>query len=225
MQHTALAVLEAALRALHPVIPFVTEEIWQQVAPRLGIEGESIARRPWPQRVGDAGVAEGDADALAGAAIAWLQSVVSGVRAFRSQMGLSPAREITLLFVGGDPGQRALVLRAAGQLRFLVRAAQLRVLDAGEPEPDGATLVAQVGEQRVLVPVAGLIDVGAELARLDKEIVRIEGEIRKAAGKLGNDTFVANAPAAVVEQERERLLRWQGQADGLRAQRARLAGA
>jgi valyl-tRNA synthetase len=220
MQHTALAVLEAALRALHPVIPFVTEEIWQQVAPRLGIGGDSIARQPWPQPAGAA-----DADAQAGAAIAWLQAVVSGVRAFRSQMGLSPAREITVLFVGGDAGQRALALRAAGQLRFLVRAADLRVLGADEAEPAGATLVAQVGEQRVLVPVAGLIDVGAELARLDKEIGRIEGEIRKCAGKLGNESFVANAPPEVVEQERARLAQWQGQAEGLRAQRARLADA
>ena len=84
--------------------------------------------------------------------------------------------------------------------------------------------MAQIGEQRVLVPVAGLIDVQAELARLDREIARVKGELAKCAGKLGNARFVDNAPAAVVEQERVRQADWQAQLDGLRGQRDRLAG-
>ena len=217
IQHTALTVLEAALRALHPVIPFVTEAIWQQVAPRLGIDGDSIGQRPWPTVA-----SEQAADATRG--IEWLKGVVSGVRGFRSQMGLSPAREIEVVFAGGDAAQAALVERHAGALRFLARASALTVLAAGDAEPAGATVVAQSGDQRVLVPVAGLIDVAAELARLDKEIARVRAEIGKCENKLGSDSFVARAPAAVVEQERGRLADWQGQLAGLVAQRARLAG-
>ncbi len=219
IQHTLLYVLEAALRALHPLIPFVTETIWQQVAPRLGLDGETICRQRWPN------VVAGADDAATVASIDWLRTVVSGVRGFKSQMGLAPGRELSLVFVGGDANQRELVERHAGQLRFLTRANELRVLATGADEPAGATLVAQIGDQRVLVPVAGLIDIEAELKRLDKEIVRVDTEIKKCRGKLGNDNFVANAPAAVVEQERARLVEWQGQLDGLRAQRQNLAGA
>lgn len=219
IQHTLLFVLESALRALHPIIPFVTEAIWQQVAPRLGMPGDSVGRQSWPRL----DVAPDDVATVA--SIEWLRSVVSGVRAFKSQMGLAPGRELSLVFAGGDAAQRALVERHAGQLRFLTRATELRVLVDGEDEPDGTTLAAQIGEQRVLVPVIGLIDVDAELKRLDKEIARVEGEIGKCRGKLGNDNFVANAPAAVVEQERARLGDWQGQLDGLRAQRRRLESA
>jgi len=216
VQHTALHVLEAALRALHPIIPFVTEAIWQQVAPRLGLAEATVCLRPWPQAgAGDAGAVH---------RIEWLKSVVSGVRAFKSQMGLSPGREVELLFAGGDAGQQALIGRFEAQLRFLTRASALRVLAAGEAEPAGATLVAQAGEQRVLVPVAGLIDIDAELARLDREVARIDADSGKCRGKLGNERFVANAPAEVVEQERARLADWQGQREALLAQRRRLAG-
>jgi valyl-tRNA synthetase len=99
------------------------------------------------------------------------------------------------------------------------------VVAPGQPEPAGATLVAQAGEQRVLVPVAGLIDVGAELVRLDREIARVRAEIGKCEAKLGNDSFVSRAPAAVVEQERARLADWQGQLAALVAQRERLGAA
>ncbi|MFB9067924.1 valine--tRNA ligase [Pseudofulvimonas gallinarii] len=217
-QHTALVVLEAALRALHPIIPFVTEAIWQQVAARLALPGDSIAQQSWP-----AVAVDGETEA-AGRGIEWLKAVVSGVRGFKSQMGLSPGREIELLFAGGDAAQAALVERYGSALRFLARATTLTVLAASDPEPAGATVVAQSGDQRVLVPVAGLIDVGAEVARLDKEIARVRAEIGKCEGKLGSESFVARAPAAVVEQERARLADWQGQLAGLVAQRTRLAG-
>src|SRR5690606_1450970 len=111
MQHTALTVLDAALRALHPVIPFVTEAIWQQVARRLGVPGESIAQQPWPV----VRPVEGTTEATRG--IDWLKTVVSGVRGFKSQMGLVPGREVALVFAGGDPAQATLVERHAAALR------------------------------------------------------------------------------------------------------------
>jgi valyl-tRNA synthetase len=218
IRHTLLFVLEAVLRALHPLVPFVTEAIWQQVAPRLGVQGDSIAQQRWPE------VAIPTDGIAAVSRIEWLKAVVSGVRGFKSQMGLSPGREVTLLFAGGDAAQHALVERFASQLRFLTRANDLRVLTENEPEPADATLVAQIGDQRVLVPVAGLIDVAAEVARLDKELARIQGEIRKCEGKLGSESFVARAPADVVAQERQRLVDWQAQLAAMTAQRVRLAG-
>ena len=215
MRHTLLYVLEVALRALHPVMPFITETIWQKVAPRLGLDQASIGLRPWPEIV-DARAADDDG-------VDWLKTGVSGLRGFKSQMGLAPGREITVLFAGGSGEQRQLIATFAGQLRFLARAVTLTVLDDDAAEPADATVVARIGQQRVLVPVAGLIDVGAELQRLQREIGRIQGELAKCSGKLGNARFVDNAPPAVVAQERVRQADWQAQLDGLRSQHQRLA--
>ncbi len=212
IRHTLLFVLEAALRALHPFMPFITETIWQELAPRLSLAQSSIGQRRWPElSVADVGDSE--------AAVEWLKAVVSGARGFKSQMGLAPGREIALVFHGGSGAQATWVQRFQAQLGFLVRASTVDALAADAVEPVGTTLIAQIGEQRVLVPVAGLIDVGAEIARLDKEIVRVEGEVRKCEGKLGNERFVANAPADVVEQEKARLVDWQAQLAGLVGQR------
>ncbi len=215
IRHTLLYVLEAALRALHPFMPFITETIWQEVAPRLSLAQASIGQRRWPElSVADAGDSE--------AAVEWLKAVVSGARGFKSQIGLAPGREIALVFHGGNDAQATWVQRFRAQLGFLVRASAVDAVAADAVEPAGTTLIAQIGEQRTLVPVAGLIDVGAEIARLDKEIVRVQGEVRKCEGKLGNERFVANAPAEVVEQEKARLVDWRTQLAGLVGQRESL---
>ena len=110
--------------------------------------------------------------------------------------------------------------QTSAQIGFLARAESQRWLDAGEAEPAAAAAV--VGEMKLLIPLAGLIDLDAEKARLEKEIKRIEVEIGKCNGKLASETFVQNAPAAVVEQERKRLTDWKAQLEGLAAQRAKL---
>ncbi|MFA7321782.1 MAG: class I tRNA ligase family protein, partial [Dokdonella sp.] len=215
-RHTLLRVLEAILRALHPITPFITEEIWHSVAPKLGISADSISTRRYPRRDEFAmGI-----DAASVSDIEWLKSVLGEVRRIRSEMNISPGKQIPLLFAKGSAEDRARIDRFASQIAFLARTESQRWLAEGEDEPASASAI--VGDLRVLIPLAGLIDVDAEKARLGKEIKRIEGEIGKCNGKLGNATFVANAPAAVVDQERQRLADFSSILDGLREQLARL---
>ncbi len=216
---TLLRVLEAILRALHPVTPFITEEIWHAVAPKLGIAGDTISTQRYPVA---ADVGEG-LDAAAIADIEWFRSVLSGVRRIRSEMNIAPGKPIPLLYAKGGPADRERTARFAAQVAFLARAESQRWLETGDEEPASAAAI--VGELRVLIPLAGLIDLGAEKARLEKEIKRVEGEIGKCNGKLASETFVANAPAAVVEQERTRLADFTTMLTGLREQLARLQSA
>ena len=213
---TLLRVLETILRALHPITPFITEEIWQSVAPKLGISGNSVAERPYPRAAEFADAT----DAQAVADIEWLKAVLGEIRRIRSEMNIAPGKQIPLLFAKGAAADRTRVERFAEQIAFLARTESQAWLDAGQQEPASASAI--VGELRVLIPLAGLIDIEAEKARLNREIKRIEGEIAKCNGKLGNATFVANAPAAVVEQERGRLAEFSTTLSGLNEQLGRL---
>ncbi|CAE1138851.1 valine--tRNA ligase [Xanthomonas euroxanthea] len=215
-RHTLLYVLEALLRLLHPLTPFVTEELWQQVAPRLGISAATISLQAFPQAgdVDTAGYTSAEAD------VEWLQSMVSALRRVRSELNVPPSKQVRLLLQAGTADDRARVGRFASQLSFLLKLEAIDWLDAGQDTPPSATAI--VGELTLLVPLEGLVDMDAERTRLDKEIKRVEAEIGKCNGKLGNATFVQNAPAVVVEQERARLNDWTTQLTGLREQRAKL---
>ena len=212
-RHTFLHVLESLLRLLHPVIPFVTEELWRSVAPRLSIDAPTISLQAYPQPGDNAGdFASSEAD------VEWLKSMVSALRRIRSELGVSPTRQVALLVQGGGEVECKRMGRFDSQLRFLNKLASIDVL-TGEPPAAAAALV---GEMKLFVPLEGLVDLDAERARLDKEIKRVDGEIAKSKNKLASDTFVQNAPAAVVEQERQRLADWGAQREALAAQRARL---
>ncbi|MEO9080364.1 MAG: valine--tRNA ligase, partial [Rhodanobacter sp.] len=213
-RHTLLIVLESVLRALHPVIPFITEEIWQSVGPKLGLTEASLIHRLWPN------AAEITADNAATNEIEWFKNVLSGIRKIRSEMNISPAKVIPLLFADGDPGDRARVTKFAAQISFLARTETPQWIEAGADEAAAAAAV--VGTLRVMIPLAGLIDLGAEKARLTKEISRIEVEIKKCEGKLSNANFVANAPAEVVTQERQRITDWNTTLTTLREQSQKL---
>ncbi|MCW8808437.1 MAG: class I tRNA ligase family protein, partial [Rhodanobacter sp.] len=213
-RHTLLVVLESVLRAMHPVIPFITEEIWQSVAPKLGLTEDSLMQRPWPR------ADEIIADEAATAEIEWFKNVLSGIRRIRSEMNISPAKVIPLLLADGDVGDRMRVAKFAAQITFLARTEAPQWIEPGADEP--ASAVAVVGSLRVMIPLAGLIDLDAEKARLGKEIARIEVEIRKCEGKLGNASFVANAPAEVVTQERLRITDWNTTLVALREQAQKL---
>ncbi|WP_349780638.1 valine--tRNA ligase [Xanthomonas sp. WHRI 7065] len=215
-RHTLLYVLEALLRLLHPLTPFVTEELWQQVAPRLGITAATISLQAFPQ-VGDIDTAS---YAGAEADVEWLKSMVSALRRVRSELNVPPSKQVRLLLQAGTADDRARIGRFASQLSFLLKLEAIDWLDAGQDTPPSATAI--VGELTLLVPLEGLVDMDAERTRLDKEIKRVEGEIGKCNGKLGNATFVQNAPAVVVEQERARLNDWTTQLTGLREQRAKI---
>jgi valyl-tRNA synthetase len=215
-RRTLLFVLERLLRLLHPLVPFVTDELWRQVAPRLGIEAGTIMLQPYPRSAD----IDTSAYARAEADVEWLKQMVSALRRIRSELGVPPSKQVTLLCQGGNADDAARIARFASQLRFLNRIAAIDVVE-GEPPPAASALV---GELKVFVPLEGLVDLDAERARLDKELRRVEGELAKSQGKLANATFVDNAPAAVVEQERQRLADWSAQRDALVQQRARLAG-
>ncbi|BBD79722.1 valine--tRNA ligase [Aerosticca soli] len=217
-RHTLLVVLETVLRALHPVIPFITEEIWQAVAPRLGIDPTpGILGQSWPDA---AALTE---DAAASARIEWLQAVLTGIRRIRAEMNIAPNRTLPLLLVGGDAHDHERIAAFAAEITFLGRTEPPRWLAAGTPEPAAATAV--VGTLKVLIPLAGLIDLDAERARLAKEIARLESELRKSESKLAKPEFVAHAPPAVVAQERERVVAWTTRLAALREQADKLANA
>ena len=214
-RHTLLFVLERLLALLHPLVPFVTEELWQQVAPRLGIEGGTIMLQPYPQAADF-----GAADARAVADVEWLKAMVSALRRVRSELNVAPAKQVPLLLAGGTAADRERAQRFASQIRFLNKVERIEFLDDAAQAPAAAT--ALIGELKLLVPLEGLVDMGAERARLDKELKRVETEIGKCRNKLSSETFVANAPPAVVDQERQRLADWTAQQEALQSQRAKL---
>ena len=212
-RHTLLYVLESLLRLLHPLVPFVTEELWRQVAPRLGVEGDSISLQPYPQPEDFAG----QDYAAAEADIEWFKAMVSALRRVRSELGVSPGKQVRLLLQAGSAPDRERLARFDSQLRFLLRLESVQWLDS-DAAPASATAI--VGELKLLVPLEGLVDLDAERARLDKELARVGAEKDKSQAKL--DRFTDKVPAAVVEQERQRLADWTAQLTGLQQQRARL---
>jgi valyl-tRNA synthetase len=170
--------------------------------------------RPWPK------VTELPVDEAASAEIEWFKAVLSGIRRIRAEMNIAPGKTIPLLLADGDAGDRSRVAKFAAQIAFLARVETPQWIEPGADEPAAAAAV--VGSLRVLIPLAGLIDLTAEKTRLAKEIARIEGEIKKCEGKLGNANFVANAPAEVVAQERQRIVDWNTTLTALREQQAKL---
>jgi valyl-tRNA synthetase len=206
-RRTLATVLETTLRLAHPVIPFITEELWQKVAPLAGAAGESIMLARYPQ----ADASQSDPDSVA--RIQLLKELVNACRTLRGEMNLSPAQRVPLLIEGAASTVNAL----APYISALARLSEVGVVTA-LPEADAP--VALVGDMRLMLVVE--IDLEAERARLSKEIARIEAEIARARGKLANPGFADKAPAAVVQQERTRLLDFSAMLEKLQAQRARL---
>jgi valyl-tRNA synthetase len=196
-RRTLLEVLEALLRALHPLMPFITEDIWLRVAPLAGASGASIMLAAWPQ------AAQFEHDAAAEAELRWVMQVVLGIRQIRGEMDINPARRLPLLLQHASDQDLQLARRHHALLARLAGLESVRPLAAGESVPPAAA--ALVGELSLLVPMAGLIEPASELQRLDKRLQKIEQELKKSRAKLANDSFVASAPVDVVEQERTRL--------------------
>jgi len=213
-RRTLVGTLEALLRALHPLMPFITEEIWQRVGPLAGRDGPSVMLQPWP-----ASEAARRQPAVE-SEMRWLMDFILAVRQIRGEMDIAPSRRFDVLLAGASAEDLARLARGRHFLERLANLGSLRPLAAAEPEPESA--VALLGALRILVPMAGLIDVAAEAARLDKRIGKLRQDLGKTEAKLGNPSFVANAPAAVVEQERARVAEFRRELDGLEAQLARV---
>ena len=201
--------LEATLRLAHPFIPFITEELWQTVAPLAGKSGATISTQPFPRANFDR------VDAAADARMALLKEIVVACRALRGEMKLSPAQRVPLIAAG----DAALLADLKRYLVPLAKLSEVRIVDE-LPSSDAPTSVA--GGCKLMLHIE--VDPAAERERLGREIARLEGEVAKATAKLGNEGFVARAPAAVVEQERARLAGFAATLDKLRPQYERLRG-
>jgi valyl-tRNA synthetase len=195
-RHTLLAVLEALLRAAHPIIPFITEAVWREVAPLLGNRNATIMLQPFPEP------ADFAADLEAEAAIEWLKGVVLGVRNIRGEADIKPKQTVDVLLQGGNARDRELAAATAELFKRLATIDTVSWLAADADPPPNA--LALVGGLKVMIPLAGLIDLAAERTRLEKEIFRKEQEVQRIAVKLGNASFVEKAPSAVVAKERQK---------------------
>jgi len=207
-RYTLLHVLECSLRALHPFMPFVTEEIWQRLKTPLAIEGDSIMLQPYPET--------GPSDAAAEEEIGWLQSVLQGVRNIRAELNVSPGKVLDVSFQAGSAADRERQRKFASLLTGVGKISIGQWLD--ESEDTSEYSVALVGDLKVLVSLKGLVNVADELARLGKLLEREQAELKKSEGKLGNHKFVNNAPEAVVAQERQRLEEFNTKVAGFKEQ-------
>jgi valyl-tRNA synthetase len=207
--------LEVLLRALHPLMPFITEEVWQRVAPLVRADpGPTIMLQPYPA------VDEAARDAAAEAELRWAMDFILAVRRIRGEMDIAPGRRFPVLLAGATAADLERLARTRHYLERLANVDGLAPLPAGAPEPESA--VALLGTLRILVPMAGLIDVAAEAARLAKRLAKLRADLARTEAKLGNASFVANAPPAVVAQERARLAEFGREAQELDAQLARV---
>ena len=196
-RRTLVRVLESTLRLLHPIMPFISEEIWQNVKPLAAVTGDTIMHCSYP-------VAEKDKiDQAAVDEMSWVQSVITSVRNIRGEMNISPAKELPILLEGiSDQAKGYLETNQAYLIKF-GRFESISVLPQNETAPESAT--ALVGDMRVLIPLGSFIDANAEISRLNKELEKAEKDIAGVSGRLSNKAFTDKAPEAVIAKAQEQL--------------------
>ena len=211
---TLLTVLETVLRLAHPIMPFITEEIWQRVAPLLGITGDTIMLQAYPvydeTQVNQQAILETE----------WLKEFILGVRRIRGEMNIAPSKPLPVLLQNGTELDARYLATHQHYLQKLARLESLTWLNPEESAPESA--IALIGEMKILIPMAGLIDKEAELARLEKEIQRVSKELPRIEGKLNNPSFVDKAPSDVIEKERAKLADLQSMLNNLEQQRHKI---
>ncbi len=214
-RRTLIDVLESFLRLAHPIMPFITEEIWQKAAPIAGVQGQTIMCQPYPQPEPSAIDDEAEKE------IAWLQSFILGLRRIRGEMNLLPAKALPVLLQHGSTKDRQRVESWRNWLERFGRIESIHWLDANETPPESA--IALVEDLKVLIPMAGLIDKDAELQRLSKEMTRLKKELPRVESKINNPKFLERAPEHVVAKERQKLYDLQATLAWLEEQRDRIA--
>ncbi|HDI3132173.1 TPA: valine--tRNA ligase [Vibrio cholerae] len=215
-RRTLITVLEKTLRLAHPVIPYITETIWQSVKPLVdGVQGDTIMLQALPQY--DA--ANFNQEALDD--IEWVKAFITSIRNLRAEYDINPGKPLEVMLKAANEQDAARIEANKQVLVSLAKLESIRVLADGEATPACAT--ALVGKSELMIPMAGLIDKDAELDRLAKEIAKTQGEIARIEGKLGNEGFVAKAPEAVITKEREKLAGYQEALVKLEQQKATIA--
>ena len=213
--HTLLQVLETTLRLIHPMMPFVSEEIWQTISAKMRLEKSHLVEQSYP--TADASLQQPELEAQ----VEQLKSVITAIRTIRSEMNIKPSKKIPVLVKSSSEAHDGLA-PFAELIKQLARLESLEHCD--ENTTLEATATAVVNALEIHIPLAGLIDVAAEKARLQKEIDKLEKEITKARGKLDNPNYVNKAPAAVVEKEREKLTALEEQISALKQSADNLVG-
>ncbi|WP_289281444.1 MULTISPECIES: valine--tRNA ligase [unclassified Methylophaga] len=194
-RRTLVRVLEATLRMAHPFMPFITEEIWQTIAPLAGVNGKTIMRQPYP--IAD----ENKVDHAAVTEMEWVMQFITGIRSIRSQMNIAPKKTLPVLLKDASESDRAILSSNQQFLSRLANLESIEILEGAAP----AAATALVGKMEILIPLEGLIDKEAEINRLNKEMAKLDKVIKQSSGKLSNENYVAKAPAEVVAKEKEKL--------------------
>jgi len=211
---TLLNVLETVLRLLHPMMPFITEEIWQSVAPRLGRQGDTIMLAAWPTSDAE------QSDTTAEDEIEWLKTVISAIRTIRSEANIAPSETLEVLLGNATSRDAANLEKHLPSLQKLAKVGSAKVLTETDEEPP--VLSALAGTLEVMVPMAGVIDINNELSRLDKELERMTADQAHTFAKLANKNFVDRAPEAVVAKEKMKLEELEAGISSLRAQKSKI---
>ncbi|MBB1425447.1 valine--tRNA ligase [Shewanella sp. SG44-2] len=214
-RHTLVNVLEKMQRLMHPFMPYITETIWQRVKPLAGVTGDTIMLASFPTYQAD------QVDATAMADLEWVKQVIVAVRNIRAELNIAPSKPLNALLRGVSYEDR---IRLEANQTFFASLAKLEtmtILAEGETAPMSSTQL--VGNMELLIPMAGLIDVGAEMARIDKQLEKLAQEIARIEGKLSNQGFVAKAPAAVIDKERAKMTDLTRDIEKLNEQKVELA--
>ncbi len=213
-RRTLVRVLESLLRLLHPIMPFITEELWQRVASLAGKNGETIMLQPYPLPQAD------KVDTQAVQEIEWVKAFILGVRRIRAEMDIAPSKALPVLVQNGSTDDEQKWQSHDRLIIHLARLEKVIWLDAHANAPESA--IALVGEMQILIPLAGLIDKEAELKRLKKEMEKLNRELSKCTAKLDNPKFTARAPKNIVEKEQQRVTEMTASLQQLEAQSAKI---
>lgn len=213
-RHTLVSVLEALLRLIHPIMPYITETIWQSVAPLKGIESDSIMTQAYPR------FNEQNVDNSAMEDLEWVKQFILAVRNIRGEMDIAPSKPLNVLLRQLDENDNRRLEQNQTFLSAMAKLETITVLGEGDEAPMSATGL--IGQMELLIPMKGLIDKDAELARIQKALDKLGGDLARVQGKLSNDKFVSKAPAAVIDKEKAKLAEFESTKEKLEQQKAQI---